>query len=214
MTVETTVVSGGAAGKAELGQLSHTLERFSVTISAATIFGVLGRLAYLYGQDRQRQNDWLANPSREVLVTFLLAIFLVVFRAKMMHDDVTFFADLGTEGKFRTDKWTRRLIKTGLLCGYIAWLLWAPAIYFLSERNRVFEFMLASLAFSTIWSVIDTGTRQAPEWRRLVWIFVNMVLALLLFISTTSYALEATVLLVLLSVADWIFTDAFRGLNA
>jgi len=59
------------------------LERFSITIAAATIVGILGKLASMYELNRRAGLDWLAGPVDQTILTSLsLAIFLLFFRAR------------------------------------------------------------------------------------------------------------------------------------
>ncbi len=194
--------------------MSQALERFSISISAATIIGVLAKLAFLYNEDKQKGNDWFTGPiDQKILTTLLLAIFLIIFRGKIMHDDVNFFADLGTQGVFKSDNTAKILIKLGLFCAYVSWLLWAPAIYFLADHDRVFYFLTASLAFSTIWLVLDIVTREKVDWKRALWIVVNMGLVVALdALRSPSFASVAAILLLTFSVFDWLISDPFAGL--
>ena len=75
-----------------------------------------------------------------------------------MHDDATFFIDLGKQGVFKSGRAWKLLIKLGLLLGYISWLLWAPAIFFLEERGRFSAFLIVSLSLSTRCLIIDILT--------------------------------------------------------
>ena len=99
------------------------LERFSVSVSAATILAVLGKIALLYNHDLQADSDWFEGPiSHEVFCYFLVAFFLIFFRGKMMHDDASFFKEIEDGEKFKAGPKNRFVISLGVFLGYISWL--------------------------------------------------------------------------------------------
>ncbi|HKE95746.1 MAG TPA: hypothetical protein VKB34_15630 [Povalibacter sp.] len=190
------------------------LERFAVSIAATTILAVLGKLALLYHADKDHGQDWLTGPVEQVvLVHLLLAVFLLFFRGKMMHDDATFFADLAKKDQvFKTGKGDKMLVKLGLLLGYFSWLLWAPAIYFFEDRPRFACFLIASLFLSTIWLVIDIATRKTLEWRRAFWIVPNLCyIGLLALLTQPSWAVVAAIFLLVVLIIDWMVSDPLSG---
>lgn len=189
------------------------LERFSITVAAATILGVIGKIASLYHVDIEAGNDWFVGPVDQTVITYiLLAVFLVFFRGKMMHDDATFFADLEKPDTFKSGNGWKYIIKVGLLLGYLSWLLWAPAIYFLDYPVRFSSFLIASLVLSTFCLVIDILTRKALEWRRAFWIIPNVLYIVCLVSLTQSgwASLSAAALLAVL-IIDWLVTDPLSG---
>ena len=189
------------------------LERFSVTIATATILGVLGKIALLYHVDMEAGKDWFIGPVDQTIISYLLlAVFLVFFRGKMMHDDATFFADLAKAGTFKGDKAWKFVIKVGLLFGYVSWLLWAPAIYFLENPVRFAGFLIASLVLSTFWLVIDILTRTTLEWRRAFWVIPNaFYIGFLILLMQPSLASLAAVALLVVLIFDWLVTDPLSG---
>jgi len=192
------------------------LERFAVSIAASTILAVLAKLAVLYYASQSIGHDWVDESLSQLeLVYLLLAIFLVFLRGKMMHDDATFFADLAKKDAsrvFKTDRVSTGLLRLGLLLGYMSWLLWAPAIYFLDRLTRFTAFFVASLALSSAWLVIDILTREKVEWRRAFWIIPNLLYAAFAFLLTTQEwrAMAAFALLMVLLV-DWLVSDPLVG---
>lgn len=195
------------------------LERFSVNVATTTILAVLGKLALLYHADKEAGNDWFTEPVQQnVLCLLLVCMFLMFFRGKMMHDDASFFTDLEEDRKkgvvpetlFQTDDAFPLLIKGGIVVGYLSWLLWAPAIYFLEERGRFVGFLIASLCLSTVWLVIDILTRRTRDWRRAFWIVPNAVYIGLLFLLTSrSWPMVAAVGLIIVLIGDWLISDPF-----
>jgi hypothetical protein len=185
------------------------LERFSITVAAATIISVLGKLALLFRTDQETGKDWFKGPVEQVVLChLLLAVFLVFFRGKMMHDDAAFFTDLSKAGIFKAGTGPKKLIKFGLLLGYVSWLLWAPAIFFLEDRIRFAGFLIASLAVSTVCLAIDLLARVQPDWKRAFWIIPNMFyIGLLVLLMWPSYASIATVGLLVVLVIDWLISD-------
>jgi len=104
------------------------------------------------------------------------------------------------------------LTRLGLLFGYIAWLLWAPAIYFFENRTRLFGFLAASLVLLIFWTVIDMVTRTKLDWKRAVWIPVNIVfIGLLGLLMVPSWASRGAVILLVVSAIDWLVADPFEG---
>jgi hypothetical protein len=189
------------------------LERFSISIAAATILATLGKLALLYHADVDAGKDWFVGPVEQpILCHLLLAVFLIFFRGKMMHDDGMFFCDLAKGGIFKSGTSWKLLIKIGLLLGYISWLLWAPAIYFLDDRYRFAGFLIASLSLSTFWLIIDILTRTTLEWRRAFWVIPNtFYIGFLVLLMQPSWASLATVALLIVLVIDWLVSDPFSG---
>lgn len=189
------------------------LERFSISISAATILAVLGKLALLYHADRVVGRDWFVGPIKQTIVChLLLGIFLIFFRGKMMHDDAAFFGDLAKQDAFKASTSWKLLIKFGLLLGYVSWLLWAPAIYFLEDRHRFASFLIASLLFSTFWLVIDILTRQTLEWRRAFWVIPNVFyIVFLVLLMYPPWASVAAIALLIVLVIDWLVSDPFSA---
>jgi len=157
--------------------------------------------------------DWFVGPVEQPIVChLLLAVFLIFFRGKMMHDDATFFSDLAKQGTFKSDKSSKLLIKIGLLLGYVSWLLWAPAIYFLEGRNRFAGFLIASLTLSTFWLIIDILTRSALEWRRAFWVIPNaFYIGFLVLLVQPSWASVAAIGLLIVLIIDWLVSDPFSG---
>lgn len=201
--------------------IDDVLERFSISISSATILAVLAKAALLHHLDKEAGNDWLVvgQVDQEVVVYLLLTIFLVFFRGKMMHDDATFFSELeGDKNKqeedkvFKHDNLSNFIIKLGLVFGYISWILWAPAIYFLDDPTRFSGFLIGSLTLSSFWLVIDILTRIRLEWRRAFWIIPNafyiMVLSLMQF---TSWSLLSAIGLLVVLLIDWLISDPLSG---
>lgn len=181
------------------------LDRLNVSVSVATMLAVLAKLAILFEADRR---SWLDGVfSQSALYCFAIAFFLVFFRGKMMHDDSAFFADIES-GKFKDDPAARRLAKIGLVLGYLSWMLWAPAIYFLEYPKVVAAFMLAAFFLSTIWLAVDILTRSNLDSRRVWWIVSNLLyLAGFGAILVGVNALLISVLLVLLLFIDWVASD-------
>lgn len=196
------------------------LERFSISISTATILAVLAKMALLYHLAKAGGNDWLVGPiDQTVAVYFLLSIFLVFFRGKMMHDDATFFRELEgdkekttAEKTFKTNKLSKFLIKLGLFIGYSSWILWAPAIFFLEQPDRFVGFLIASLVLSTFWLVIDILTRVTTEWRRAFWVLPNaLYILLLVLLLLPTWSVIATIVLLVVLLGDWLISDPLSG---
>ena len=105
----------------------------------------------------------------------LVAAFLIFFRGKMMHDDHLYFADIddGLYHGFRG-----RRIHLGLMLGYVSWLLWAPAIYYLTEW-RIFGLLMgASILLSTFWAALDEVPKNSSRFsdkKHFVWIVSNAI---------------------------------------
>jgi hypothetical protein len=189
------------------------LGRFSISISVATIIGILGKLAFIYHNEREAGKDWFAGPvDQAVLCYLLLAVFLVFFRGKMMHDDATFFADIDKNDIFKSGRGWKLLIKLGLLCGYSSWLLWAPAIFFLEDLGRISGFLIASLLLSTIWLIIDILTRITLEWRRAFWVIPNIFyVGFLALMAQPNWASLSVIGLLVVLVIDWLVSDPLSG---
>jgi hypothetical protein len=189
------------------------LERFSISIAAATIIGVLGKLALLYHTDKEAGKDWFSGPIQQaVFCNLMLAIFLIFFRGKIMHDDATFYSDLSKEGTFKSGRLWRFLIKFGLLLGYISWLLWAPAIYFLDDHTVFSGFLITSLVLSTFWLIIDLLTRTVPEWRRAFWVIPNVFyIGFLVLLLLPAWAPRAAIGLLAVLIFDWLISDPLSG---
>lgn len=188
------------------------LDRFSASVATATILAVLGKVALLYHEDQEQGVDWFDNSNDQTVQGYLLlAVFLMFLRGKMMHDDATFFADLETEGAFKDGKGPKFLIKVGLLLGYISWLLWAPAIYFLEDVPRFAGFLIGSLVLSTAWLLIDIVTRKQPEWRRVFWILPNAAYIALLALAYHGFLSFAALGLLVVLLLDWLSTDPMSG---
>jgi len=189
------------------------LERFSITISAATIAAVLGKLALLYSTDRTLNKDWLSGDiDQTVLCNVLLALFLIFFRGKMMHDDASFFVKLTTPGNFKEDQSAKFRIRIGLLIGYISWLLWAPAIFFLEDHRRFAWCLIISLLLSTVWLLIDLSTRQTEDPIRAIWVFPNLFyIVFLLLLQYTPWAVAMATAMLLVLIIEWFLTDPFSG---
>lgn len=189
------------------------LERFSITISATTIIAVLGKVALLYRADRDTGKDWFVGDiDQNILCHILLGIFLIFFRGKMMHDDASFFIELAAPGKFKSDRVSKGFIKFGLLLGYLSWLLWAPAIYFLEDRPRFASCLILSLILSTIWLLIDIWTRVKADINRAIWIFPNLFyVTFLVVLQYPPWATAGAAGLLLVVIIDWLVTDPFSG---
>lgn len=174
---------------------------------------VLGKLALLYSTDKADDKDWLTGDiDQTVLCNILLALFLIFFRGKMMHDDASFFVDLATPGKFREDKGARRRIRFGLLIGYISWLLWAPAIFLLEDHNRFACSLIVSLLLSTVWLLIDLSTRTTEDPIRAVWVLPNLFyIGFLLLMQYEPWAVAAAAGMLLVLIIEWFLTDPFSG---
>ena len=142
----------------------------------------------------------------------MLAIFLIFFRGKIMHDDATFYSDLSKEGIFKSGRLSRFLIKFGLLLGYISWLLWAPAIYFLDDHTVFSAFLITSLVLSTFWLIIDLLTRTVPEWRRAFWVIPNVFyIGFLVLLLLPAWAPRAAIALLAVLIFDWLISDPLSG---
>ena len=186
------------------------LDRLSVSTSLATIIAVLAKLAILY---KDANETWyIDNINQKVLYLILISVFLIFFRGKMMHDDSAFFKDIESDN-FKKDPHSKVRIKSGLMIGYISWLFWAPAIYFLQNPPALSGWLLASIGLSTIWLIIDIMTRKSGEdkeaKKRPVWVIANILYAvplILLMTQTFSPAVLATVLVLILLV-DWLISD-------
>ena len=61
------------------------LDRVSVSIALATIVAILAKLALLY---KDAHESWFNGSAGQAVVYLLLiAVFMIFFRGKMMHDD-------------------------------------------------------------------------------------------------------------------------------
>lgn len=181
------------------------LDRLNVSVSVATMVAVFAKLAILFENERR---SWLdGNFSPLALYCLVIALFLVFLRGKMMHDDSAFFADIES-GKFKNDTKAKRLAKVGLILGYISWMLWAPAIYFLEHPKVLAAFMFVAFLLSTIWLGVDELTREKPDSNRAWWIVFN-VFYLIGFVAILfgGNALLIAFYLVLVLFIDWINSD-------
>jgi hypothetical protein len=189
------------------------LERFTITIATTTVLAVLGKVALLYRDALQSGRDWFQGPvEQSLLAQLMLSLYLIFFRGKMMHDDATFCADLVKPEIFkRTGVWSL-LIKFGFFLGYLSWLFWAPAIYFLDNPTRLSGFLITAIALSTIWLVIDVLTRRNLEWRRAFWIIPNILYIgfLVLYVNPHWASISAAGLLMILTI-EWLISDPFYG---
>lgn len=190
------------------------LDRVSVSVALATIFAVLGKLALLY---RAANESWFRNRvDQEIFYIALISVFLIFFRGKMMHDDSAFFKELANGKKFKNDKNAKVRIKSGLMAGYLSWLCWAPAIYFLERPKTLGWWLVASIGISTIWLFTDIKTRELPDSdpeakKRRWFLYVNIIYAVPLIFMATQLVLAACAagLLVLILVLDWLVSDTF-----
>lgn len=190
------------------------LDRVSASVSLATIIAVLAKVGILYSAAHE---SWFRERiDQEVLYFALIAVFLIFFRGKMMHDDSAFFKDLEAGDKFKDDPHAKARIKSGLMAGYLAWLCWVPAIYFLERPSALGWWLLVSLGFLTAWLLVDIVTRKVPntdpEAKKRPWfLFANIFYAIpliLLGIQAIPAAASAAIL-VLILLLDWLFSDTF-----
>ena len=179
-------------------------DKFSVSISVATILGVLGKLAFMYSNGSLSiVNDKLLST----ITTLLLAIYLIFLRGKMMHDDSFYFIAL--ENKTRKLK-----SRIALLLGYISWLFWAPAVFFLENLATVGICMTISFIFSSAWIEMDFDKKEIIP--TVTWLFLNMLyIAFFLTMGILSLlsklqpwvAVIISALLLLLLIYDWVESD-------
>jgi hypothetical protein len=189
------------------------LDRLSVAVSLATIFALLAKLALLY---KGASPPWFEQGiSDEAIYLLLISCFMIFFRGKMMHDDSGFFKDLLSQ-KFKDDEHSKFLIKSGIMAGYLSWLCWAPAVYFLETPSITAWCLIVSLAISTVWLVVDIMTRKVSDGdqqakKRPKWIIINMLYAAPLIGIGNSISLEylqlLSALLILILLVDWWMTD-------
>lgn len=190
----------------------------SVSISLTTIIAVLTKLAFLLHPDAgaalfgNKDNVWHDTT------VLIIAIFMIFFRGKMMHDDHQYFTDI-EKGRYRkTGKWVN---KFGLFLGYVSWILWAPAIYFLGDWLKFGSFMIASILVSTIWAVIDSfeippgsprpkNDKQHPWIVQHYWILTNIgYITLFVLILCSSDKLKmltlwSAIILLVILIVDWL----------
>jgi hypothetical protein len=194
------------------------LDRVSVSIALTTIIAVLGKAAFLY---KDAHETWFTTiVDGDVLYVVLITIFMVFFRGKMMHDDSAFFTDLERGEKFKGDNNAKARIKAGLLTGYMSWLCWGPAIYFLEIPRDVAWWLLMSLFFSSLWLLADIVTRKLPDSdpeakRRPIFLFVNLLYAVPLVLMANKVILAdiAAGILVVVLLWDWILSDPLGPLT-
>ncbi|MBK9149196.1 MAG: hypothetical protein IPM12_15430 [Flavobacteriales bacterium] len=188
-------------------------QNISVSITLATVLSVLAKLAM---QHHESGHTWFeTGVSASSLYVILMGVFMIFFRGKMMHDDDEFFASVD-RGDFKASAKAKRTLKAGLILGYISWLCWAPAIYFLEDPYVMSWCMLAALVASTAWLITDILSRKpakddTPEaMKRWWWVAVNLgyaapLVCMLLHLESAPYM--AAVLLALL-ILDWLFLDS------
>src|ERR1017187_8197453 len=120
------------------------LDRISVTVALNTIIAVLAKMAFL---DSKVGFFTIDNFRWHDTTVLIVAIFMIFFRGKMMHDDHQYFTDI-EKGRYKNaegaDIWWNKI---GLFLGYLSWIVWAPAIYFMGTDWIWFgSFMAASVA--------------------------------------------------------------------
>lgn len=189
------------------------LDRLSGSAAFTTIIAVLAKFALLY---RASSESWFTTAVDPSVVNILLvAVFLIFLRGKMMHDDSVFFSDL-EHGKFGERTLDKAAVKTGLLVGYLSWICWAPVIYFMEKPRPMAWWLVATLALSTVWLVLDIVTRKLHDRdyeakKRLWFVLVNVVYCVILVIMANSVcpAVALSGMLLLVLAVDWLALDPF-----
>jgi len=184
----------------------------SVSISLTTIIAVLTKLAFLLHPESgaalfgNKDNVWHDTT------ILIIAVFLIFFRGKMMHDDHQYFTDI-EKGRYRnTGKWVN---KFGLFLGYISWILWAPAIYFLGDWSKFGAFMFFSLLISLFWALIDyenipEDSPRHPDKKQHYWVLANIAYIapiLLFWVSNDAdqmFRFGASIFLLIVLIIDWL----------
>jgi hypothetical protein len=183
-------------------------------LALTTIVAILAKLALLYSGAGEA---WFEQQvDGKLLYIVLASVFMIFLRGKMMHDDSAYFKELEAGTAFKNDRYARVRIKFGLFVGYLSWLCWAPAVYFL-ERPRAFAaWMLVAIGLSTLWLLGDVFTRQLPntdpEAKKRKWLLCVNVLylvALLAMFGKAAPEAAVAVALVLVLVVDWLTSDSF-----
>ena len=189
------------------------LDRASVSIALATIVAVLAKIALLYSAAGEA---WFTREvDAELVYVVLIALFLIFLRGKMMHDDSAYFKELESGTVFQNDPHARTRVKFGLFVGYLSWLCWAPAVYFLERPRALAAWLFAALTLSTLWLLGDIFTRSLPnqdvEAKKRKWFFCINVIYLLLLLSVIGRVVDASIAaagLVLVLLVDWLISDS------
>lgn len=194
-------------------------QNISVSITLATVLSVLAKLALLYHDGGQL---WFTDGvDGDSFYVVLLGVFLIFFRGKMMHDDDEFYASID-RGDFSKEPKKQRILKAGLILGYISWLCWAPVIYFMEVPTTMSRWMLVSLGASTAWLITDILTREKNKGatrealKRWWWVVVNVAYAapFLCLALGLEWAPHMAAALVLLLILDWLFLDSLLPATA
>jgi hypothetical protein len=203
------------------------LDRISVSVSLATILAVLGKLAFLF--DSKNGSGLFANDNTfwHDITIILVAVFMILFRAKMMHDDHQYFKDIEM-GRYSGAN--QGLNKFAIFLGYVSWLLWGPAICFLDKWPVFGIFMATSMSVSLIWAAIDSEQipPSSPRYKRKEgkpdswivqhsWVMFNFgyIIAFLFFTSNHEHEMFkfwSAVGLLVIFIADWFISDPIAGI--
>ena len=194
-------------------------QNISVSITMATVLSVLAKIAVLHHEDGQ---SWFINGNNaDALFIILIGVFMIFFRGKMMHDDDAFFVAVD-RGEFQSTPQAKRILKIGLILGYIAWLCWAPAIYFMEKPQVLSLWMLLAMSASTGWLITDIITRKPRKGgtheaeKRWWWVALNVAYAapFICMLIDVEKAPHMSVVLVILLILDWIFLDSLLTTDA
>lgn len=187
-------------------------DRISVSVSLSTILAVMARLVFLL---KFKPGFFASNTFFPQDVTILIvAVFMIFFRGKMMHDDHQYFTDIERGRYSGTNKWVN---KFGLFLGYVSWLLWAPAIYFLGNWSVFGIFMFFSLLVSLLWALLDYENIPAESPRHTdqkqhIWVLANLayIAPMLVFWFSDDtqqmFRFLASIFLVLVLIIDWLIS--------